>query len=48
MAKTLIALLATLTFAALSLGASAQAGDCPEGQVPDPDTGECVTPRGSH
>jgi hypothetical protein len=48
MAKILVALLATLAFAALSLDASAQTRKCPEGKVYDPDTGKCVTPRGSH
>jgi Chitin binding Peritrophin-A domain len=48
MAKALVALLATVAFAALSYGASAQAKDCPDGKVYNPETGKCVTPRGSN
>ena len=48
MAKTIVLFLATVAFAALSLDASAQAKRCPEGKVYNPDTGKCVTPRGSH
>ena len=48
MAKLLVALLATLAFAALSLNVSAQEKKCPEGKVYNPDTGTCVTPRGSY
>ena len=48
MAKTLVALLATLAFAASSLPVGAQTSECPEGKVYDPDKGKCVTPRGSH
>jgi len=48
MARTLFALLATLAVAALSLDASAQTKKCPQGQVYNPDTGKCVTPRGSY
>lgn len=46
MAKILMALLATLAFAASTLDAAAK--KCPDGKVYDPDTGKCVTPRGSH
>jgi hypothetical protein len=48
MVKILVALLATLAFAASTLEVSAQSKKCPEGKVYDPDTGKCVTPRGSH
>jgi hypothetical protein len=48
MAKLLVALVATVAFAVVSLDASAQAKKCPEGKVYDPDTGKCVTPRGSY
>ncbi len=48
MAKLLVALLATLALTALSLEASAQDKKCPDGQVYNPDTGKCVTPRGSY
>ena len=48
MVKILVALLATLAFAASTLEASAQSKKCPEGKVYNPDTGKCVTPRGSH
>ncbi len=48
MGKILVALLATLAFAALGLEASAQTKSCPDGKVYDPDSGKCVTPRGSH
>jgi hypothetical protein len=47
MAKILVALLATLAFAATILDAAAQTS-CPDGKVYDPDKGKCVTPRGSH
>jgi hypothetical protein len=48
MAKILIVLLATLAFAASSIEVSAQTKKCPGGKVYDPDTGKCVTPRGSY
>ena len=48
MAKILVALLATLAFSASTLEVSAQTRNCPEGKVYNPDTGKCVTPRGSH
>jgi hypothetical protein len=48
MARILVALLALLAFSALSLEVSAQTKKCPEGKVYDPDTGKCVTPRGSY
>jgi hypothetical protein len=48
MAKILVALLATLAFAASTLEVAAQTKKCAEGKVYDPDTGKCVTPRGSH
>lgn len=48
MAKILVALMATLAFAASTLEVSAQTRDCPEGKIYDPDKGKCVTPRGSH
>ena len=48
MAKTLVALLATIAFTGMSLDASAQQRKCPDGKVWNPDTGKCVTPRGSH
>jgi len=48
MARTLVALLATLAVATLSLDASAQTKKCPQGKVYNPDTGKCVTPRGSY
>jgi len=47
MVKTLIALLATLAFAGMTLDATAQQR-CPKGKVWHPDKGKCVTPRGSH
>lgn len=47
MVKILVALLATLAFTASTLQVSAQRR-CPEGKVYNPDTGKCVTPRGSH
>ncbi len=47
MAKILVALLATLAFAASSLEVSAQTA-CPDGKVRNPETGKCVTPRGSN
>jgi len=47
MINTLVALLATLAFAGMSLDAFAQKR-CPDGKVWNPDTGTCVTPRGSH
>jgi hypothetical protein len=46
MAKILVALLATLAFAASTLEVAAK--ECPDGKVYNPDTGKCVTPRGSH
>ncbi len=48
MTKAVVLLLATLAFAVVSLDASAQTKQCPEGKVFDPDTGKCVTPRGSN
>ncbi len=48
MTKTIVLFLATIAFAFLSLGASAQTKRCPDGKVYDPDTGKCVTPRGSN
>ena len=48
MAKFLVALLATLAFSASTLEVSAQTRTCPEGKVYNPNTGKCVTPRGSH
>ena len=48
MTKTVVLLLATLTFAILSIDASAQTKKCPQGKVYDPDSGKCVTPRGSN
>ena len=47
MTKTIVLLLATITFSVLSFDASAQTR-CPEGKVYNPDTGKCVTPRGSN
>jgi hypothetical protein len=48
MTKTIVLILATIAVAALSLDASAQTKRCPKGKVYDPDTGRCVTPRGSY
>ncbi len=48
MTKILMVLLATLAFAASTLEVSAQTRDCPAGKVLNPDTGKCVTPRGSN
>jgi hypothetical protein len=48
MSKTLVALLATIAFAGLSLEASAQERKCPKGSVWDADRGKCIIPRGSH
>jgi len=48
MAKLLVAVLATLALAALSLDVLAQDKKCPDGQVYNPDTGKCVAPRGSY
>jgi Chitin binding Peritrophin-A domain len=48
MAKVLVALLAILAFAASTLEVSAQTKKCPDGKVYNPDTGKCVTPRGSY
>jgi len=48
MAKILLAMLTTLALAASTLAVSAQTKECPEGKVYNPDTGKCVTPRGSH
>ncbi len=47
MVKVLVALLATLAFTASTLEVTAQTR-CPEGKVYNPDTGKCVTPRGSY
>ena len=48
MTKTIVLFLATFAFACLSLDASAQTKQCPDGKVYNPDTGKCVTPRGSN
>jgi hypothetical protein len=48
MTKKIVLFLATFAFAALSLDASAQTKQCPEGKVYDPDKRKCVTPRGSY
>lgn len=48
MTKSVIALLAVLAFGAVSFITTAQARECPEGQVLNPETGDCVVPDGSH
>ena len=48
MTRAIVLFLATIAFAALNLDASAQTKRCPEGKVYNPDTGKCVTPRGSN
>lgn len=48
MPKLILALLASLAIAAMSAPLMAQAKKCPEGKVYNPDTGKCVTPRGSY
>ncbi len=48
MAKILVALLATLAFAASSLEVAAQTKKCPDGKIYDPGKDKCVTPRGSN
>ena len=48
MTRAIVLFLATIAFATLTLDASAQTKRCPEGKVYNPDTGKCVTPRGSN
>ncbi len=48
MTRGIVLLLATIALGVLSLDASAQTKQCPDGKVYDPDTGKCVTPRGSN
>ncbi len=46
--KTLAAALLALTlFAPVAIAAEAEAKPCKAGKVLNPDTGKCVTPRGS-
>ena len=47
MKRVLTLVLSTLAYASVALAAPAFAKECKDGKVYDPDTGKCVTEKGS-